>query len=60
MITYIRDFVAEVKMVCESFETAVPWEHASSLCKVISESLRNSAKKYGLKDEGIFITNRVT
>lgn len=60
VITYIRDFVALYKMVCESFETSVDWEHVSSLCQVINESLKASAKKHGLPEEILFITNRVT
>eukprot|EP00347_Sterkiella_histriomuscorum_P018793 403344151 len=60
VITYIRDFVAIYKMVCESFETSVDWEHVSSLCKVINESLVAGAKKYGIREEVLFITNRVT
>ena len=60
VITYIRDFVAIYKMVCESFETSVDWGHVSSLCKVINESLVAGAKKYGIREEVLFITNRVT
>lgn len=60
VITYIRDFVALYKMVCESFETSVDWEHVTSLCQVINESLKASAKKHGLPEEILFITNRVT
>lgn len=59
-ITYIRDLVAELRMVCESFETSAPWEHVSSLCTVINKSLVESAKKYGIPEDKTFISNRIT
>lgn len=59
MIAYIRDFVLDHYYMGESFETAVPWDKVSSLCKNVASKIISSCEQKGVKGKA-FASFRVT
>jgi len=59
MIAYLRDFGFEYSFLAESFETSVPWDSVSSLCKNVKLIISSAAKARGVKGDP-FVSCRVT
>lgn len=59
MIAYIRDFVLDHYYMGESFETAVPWDKVSDLCKNVQARVIQSCKEKGVIGKS-FASFRVT
>lgn len=58
VIAYIRDLGLEFGILSESFETSVPWNRASALCRNVKARVVHSCNQYGIKR--YFISCRVT
>lgn len=60
LIAYTRDFASEHYVAAESFETSCPWSNVSQLCTRVRQRIMTEAKAIGFKDEGIWLSFRVT
>lgn len=58
-IAYIRDVAMDKYILAESFETAVPWSQALSLCNRVKQRVHEEHKRQGLPGQP-FISCRVT
>ncbi|KAI1293627.1 Alkyldihydroxyacetonephosphate synthase, peroxisomal [Halotydeus destructor] len=59
VIAYIRDIGLDFGIVAESFETSVPWDKCSDLCRNVKERVRREAVLHKLR-KPVFVTCRVT
>lgn len=57
-VVNLQDFVLDLGMVAESFETSVPWDKCEKLCKNVKAVLFEECKKHGI--EHVLISCRVT
>ncbi|XP_020800205.1 alkyldihydroxyacetonephosphate synthase [Drosophila serrata] len=48
VIAYIRDFGLNQGIVAESFETSVPWDRCSLLCRSVKQRLATECHKHGI------------
>lgn len=58
-IAYIRDFVLKHHVVAESFETSVPWDRLSELCRSVIDRVRREHRERSLPGKP-YVTCRVT
>ncbi|XP_042894818.1 alkyldihydroxyacetonephosphate synthase, peroxisomal [Parasteatoda tepidariorum] len=59
VIAYIRDIGLEHGVVSESFETAVPWDRVTDLCRNVKDRIHRECQKHGIKSPP-FASCRVT
>ncbi|XP_029407770.2 alkyldihydroxyacetonephosphate synthase [Bactrocera dorsalis] len=58
VIAYIRDFALNQEIVAESFETSVPWDRCSTLCRNVKRRVEAECQKRSIKN--FIISCRVT
>ncbi|CAD7012813.1 unnamed protein product [Ceratitis capitata] len=58
VIAYIRDFALNQQIVAESFETSVPWDRCSALCRNVKRRVEAECHTRDIKD--FLISCRVT
>ncbi|XP_017468452.1 PREDICTED: alkyldihydroxyacetonephosphate synthase [Rhagoletis zephyria] len=58
VIAYIRDFALNQQIVAESFETSVPWDRCSALCRNVKRRVEVECHSRGIRD--FLISCRVT
>ncbi|KAF5293543.1 hypothetical protein FQA39_LY03028 [Lamprigera yunnana] len=49
VIAYIRDLALQYFVLAESFETSVPWDRATSLCRNVKYVVAEECKKYNIQ-----------
>ncbi|MBE83585.1 MAG: oxidase [Gemmatimonadetes bacterium] len=58
-IAYIRDFVSQLGIMGETFETSVPWSRIQDVCDAVTEELDRQVERLGIQGRPYF-TYRVT
>jgi alkyldihydroxyacetonephosphate synthase len=58
-IAYIRDFVSQLGIMGETFETSVPWTRIHDVCRAVTEELDRQMEALGIHGRPYF-TYRVT
>lgn len=49
VIAYLRDLSCEFGYLSESFETSVPWDRVTDLCRNVKETLKRKCAEVGIK-----------
>ncbi|XP_025831600.1 alkyldihydroxyacetonephosphate synthase-like [Agrilus planipennis] len=58
VIAYIRDLGLEYYVMAESFETSVPWDRTTTLCRNVKNRVSKECKRYGITH--YMLSSRVT
>ena len=59
VIAYIRDFMSDYYILGETYETTVPWDRISDLCRAVQDAAQELHKQYGFPGKS-YVSYRIT